>query len=82
MEPILCVHCDELPDGNYINIDDTTVQVLKEPGRDPTIKSYRWIFRRGDPNKQVLLYQYHPTRGGEVVRQLPDDYGGYVQTDG
>jgi hypothetical protein len=36
------------------NIDETTIQVLQEPGRDPTSRSYMWVFRRGDPEKPVL----------------------------
>ncbi|PIE58003.1 MAG: hypothetical protein CSA33_06000 [Desulfobulbus propionicus] len=73
---------DELQDSDYINIDEITVQVVKEPGPDPTTKSYMWLFRRGDPHRQVLLYQYHPTRSGDVVRDDLGDFKGYVQTDG
>lgn len=68
--------------GISINADETTVQVLKEPGRSPTSKSYMWVFRRGDPEIPVLIYQYHPTRSGDVVREFLRDYQGYVQTDG
>jgi len=73
---------DEILAGSFINIDETTVQVLKEPGRDPTSKSYMWIFRRGDPQKTVLLYQYHPTRAGDVANAFLGDFQGTVQTDG
>lgn len=81
-QPLLNLFADELLDGGYINIDETPVQVLCEPGRAPTTKSYMWVYRRGDPDKHVLLYQYHPTRSGEVVRQFLGDYQGVVQTDG
>ncbi|PIE57522.1 MAG: hypothetical protein CSA33_07920 [Desulfobulbus propionicus] len=37
-----------------------------------------WVFRRADSHRQVLLYQYHPTQNGDVVR----DFKGYLQTDG
>lgn len=82
-QPLLNLLQDTILESSYVNIDETTVQVLKEPGRDPTQKSYMWLFRRGDPDKPVLVYQYHPTRGGEVVRDfLGNDYRGVVQTDG
>lgn len=68
--------------GSYVNIDETTVQVLREPGRDPTAKSYMWIFRRGDPDKQTLIYQYHPSRGSKVPKTFLDGFEGFVQTDG
>jgi transposase len=81
-QPLLNLLQDEVQAGSYINIDETTLQVLKEPGRDPTSKSYMWIFRRGDPEKPVLIYQYHATRSGDVARAFLHDFQGYVQTDG
>ena len=59
--PLLNLLIDELLDGEYVNIDETTLQVLREPGRSPTTTSYMWIFRRGDPDRQVLMYQYRIT---------------------
>lgn len=80
--PLLNLLQDEVLDGFLINIDETTVQVLAEPGRDPTQKSYMWIFRRGDSEKSALIYQYHPTRSGDVAAVFLRGYKGYVQTDG
>ena len=81
-QPLLNLLQDEILVGPYINMDETTIQVLKEPGRDPTSKSYMWIFRRGDPEKPVLVYQYHPSRSGKVAADFLCDFQGYVQTDG
>jgi transposase len=81
-QPLLNLLQDEVLSSHFINIDETPLQVLQEPGRNPTTKSYMWIFRRGDPTKPVLLYQYHPTRSGDVVRAFLRDFQGYVQTDG
>ena len=55
--------------------------VLAEPGRAPTSTSYMWLFRRGDPQRPALVYQYHPTRAGDVARTFLGDYQGTVQTD-
>jgi transposase len=65
-----------------INIDETTVQVMKEPGRSNRTKSYMWIFRGGDPDRPALVYQYHATRSGDVVSEYLNGYKGYVQSDG
>ncbi len=81
-QPLLNLLQDEVLDSLFINIDETTLQVLHEPGRSPTSKSYMWIFRRGDPDKPVLIYQYHPTRAGDVAKAFLGDFHGYVQTDG
>jgi transposase len=69
-------------EGPIVNIDETTVQVLQEPGRADTQKSYMWVFRGGDPERPVLRYQYHPTRAGSVPLSYLEGFKGYVQTDG
>jgi transposase len=81
-QPLLNLLQDEVLSSHYINIDETSLQVLHEPGRKATTKSYMWIFRRGDPDRPVLIYQYHPTRSGDVVKAFLRDFKGYVQTDG
>jgi len=72
----------EILRGPLINADETTVQVMKEPGRSDTSKSYMWIFRGGPPDKPSLIFQYEPTRSGDVPRAFLRNYKGYVQTDG
>ncbi len=81
-QPLLNLLQDEVLSAYFINIDETPLQVLQEPGRSPTTKSYMWVFRRGDPDRTVLLFQYHATRSGDVVRTFLRDFQGYVQTDG
>lgn len=81
-EPLLDLLKKSILSGKFINIDETSLQVLKEPGRSPTRKSYMWIFRRGDPEHTVLLYQYHPTRAGDVANRFLRGFEGVVQTDG
>jgi transposase len=81
-QPLLNLLQDEVLLSKYINMDETSLQVLHEPGRKATTKSYMWIFRRGDPDRPVLIYQYHPTRSGDVVKAFLRGFKGYVQTDG
>jgi len=35
----------------------------------------------GPPDKPVLIFQYHPTRSGQVPNEFLKDYAGYIQTD-
>ena len=42
--------------SDLILMDETTVQVLKEKGRDPSTKSYMWVRRGGPKDKTVVLY--------------------------
>jgi transposase len=81
-QPLLNLCKEEILEGYCINIDETVVQVLDEPGRDARTRSYMWIFQRGDPERPVLIYEYHPTRSGDVASRFLEDYRGYVQTDG
>jgi transposase len=81
-EPLLELLHTEILSGPLVNVDETIVQVLKEPGRSNTTQSYMWIFRGGPPDQPALVYQYHPTRSGQVPRDYLKDYRGFVQTDG
>jgi transposase len=79
--PVMDLLYKELHRGPLINVDETPVQVLNEPGRANTTKSYMWVFRGGSPEKPVLIYRYSPTRSGEVPREVLQGYRGYCQTD-
>jgi hypothetical protein len=68
--------------GPLINIDETTLQVLNEPGRANTTKSYMWVFCGGTPEHPAVLFDYHPTRSGQVALAFLDDYRGFIQSDG
>lgn len=71
-----------------IHADETTVQVLKEPGRGPEQQSYLWLFRSGAKAEQpVVVFQYQPTRAGiHALNFLTRDdgsiYSGMLQVDG
>jgi transposase len=80
--PLLTILHGQIRSGPLINIDETTVQVLHEPGRAPTTKSYMWIFRGGPLDKPALVYQYHTGRSGNIAALFLKDYKGVVQTDG
>lgn len=80
--PLMDLLYRELQSGPLINIDETPLQVLNEPGRANTTKSYMWVFRGGPPDKPVVLFRYSPTRSGEVPREVLAGYSGYCQTDG
>ena len=68
--------------GPLINADETTVQVLKEPGKPANSKSYMWVFRGGSASAPSLYFQYNQSRAGVVAADFLDGYTGVVQTDG
>ncbi len=81
-EPIMDLLHEEILSGPVLNLDETTVQVLKEPGRKNTSKSYMWLARGGPPGKPGVLFHYSPSRSGKIAEELVRDFSGYLQTDG
>lgn len=81
-KPLMDLLYKELLIGPLINVDETPLQVLNEPDRANTTKSYMWVFRGGIPDKPVVLFRYSQTRSGDVPREVLAGYGGYCQTDG
>jgi transposase len=80
-QPILTLLQQDIRGGPLINVDETPVQVLDEPGRTAKQKSYMWVFKGGTVSKPVIIYQYHPTRSGDVAKLFLKDYQGTVLTD-
>ena len=48
--PFLSLLREQIRRGPTVGVDETSVQVLKEPGRPNTSQSYMWVFRGGMPN--------------------------------
>ena len=61
---------------DIVQMDETTVQVLKEQGRAPQSKSFMWVRRGGPPHQPVILFDYDPSRGGSVPARLLADFQG------
>lgn len=80
--PLMKALQGRLRSGPLLQIDETTVQVMDEPGRENTTLSYMWVARGGPPEAPVILYHYAPSRGTEVARQMIGGFSGYLQTDG
>ena len=82
IQPLLNLMRDLLLDSAFIHVDETVVQVLKEPNRKPTSQSYMWVQTGGPPDKSVVIYDYDPSRSSAVPVRLLHDYRGYMMTDG
>ena len=66
-----------------LHADETTLQVLKEPGRSSTSKSYMWLYRTSGCAKQaIVLYEYQPTRKAEHAEAFLKDFSGWLHADG
>ena len=82
-KPLIDVLTEEIRSGPLIQMDETTVQVLKEPGKKAESKSYMWVsVGKNHQGSPLILYQYHPTRSGTVAHDFLEGYSGFLQTDG
>ena len=73
----------ELLKRDVLHADETTLQVLHEPGKKPQSDSYMWLYRTsGDTGKPIVLYEYQPGRGAKHPKEFLSGYKGYLHTDG
>ena len=73
----------ELLKRDVLHADETTLQVLHEPGKKPQTDSYMWLYRTsGDTDKPIVLYEYQPGRGAKHPKKFLSGYKGYLHTDG
>ena len=81
-QPLINLLREQQNAGRYIMMDESPLQVLKEPGRAVTSDKYMWVSLGGPPDKQRVLFHYDPSRKKEVPLELLDGFKGYLQTDG
>jgi transposase len=80
-QPLLNLMRDGLLASRVIRCDETRVQVLREPGREPSSQSWMWAQTGGPPDKPVILFDFSTSRAQAVPTRLLDGYRGYVMTD-
>ena len=62
----------------YLMADETRVQVLNEPERNPETDSWMWLFRSGEDGlPPILLYHYTETRAKFHAASFLQGFGGY-----
>lgn len=76
LHEVLCTH-------DVLHADETTLQVLREPGKTAQSKSYIWLYRTsGDTLHPIVLYDYQPDRRSKRPAEFLKDFNGYLHTDG
>lgn len=73
---------EKLLERDAMHIDESPVQVLKEPGREPKSKSYMWLFAGIAAEKPLYIFEYNPSRSRAVVAGFLQDWSGTIITDG
>jgi transposase len=82
MSPLLELLKSDILAIEYIQADETPVQVLGEKDKKNQSKSYMWIYRGNGKPYTAVLYEYQATRAAIHSQSFLTDYHGYLQTDG
>jgi len=82
VQPIINLLRDELLARTYVLMDETTVQVLKEPGKTAESKSYLWAQMNAEGAPPIILFEYDASRSSQVPKRLLEGFIGALHTDG
>ena len=83
LTPVYDLLHQELLKRDVLHADETTLQVLHEPGKTAESKSYMWLYRTGgDTGRPIVLYEYQPGRGSCYPQTFLAGFKGYLHTDG
>jgi transposase len=67
---------------DLLHADETTLQVLREPGRSATATSYLWLYRSGQGTSPIALFDYQQTRASKHPKAFLSPFKGYLHVDG
>ena len=68
---------------DVLHADETTMQVLREPGKSAQSKSYMWLYRTGgDAKHPIVLYEYSPNRKPKNAEVFLEGFTGWLHADG
>lgn len=82
LAPVVKLLKEKLLEQNYLHIDETPVQVLRESERKNTTDSYMWVYSSiKDCTHPIRLFEYQPGRGGKYPQAFLESFQGYIHTD-
>ena len=85
LEPMRELLYEQAATASRWHLDETTLQVLQEPGRAAEQKSYLWGLRAGLPGQELVLFHYAPGRDYDTLKAWLDEplarFDGVIVTD-
>jgi transposase len=81
IEPIYNRMHEKLLELDILHADETSLQVIREDGRDAKTKSFMWLYRSGRYSPPIVLYEYQRTRDGDHPMRFLPDFAGYLHAD-
>lgn len=68
--------------SDYLQADETRLQVLKEPGKSATSDKWMWLIRGGPPDQPAVIFECDASRSAEDPSRLLEGFSGRLQIDG
>jgi len=81
-QPLINLLRERQLDHDYLQADETRLQVLKETGKSAQSDKWMWVIRGGPPDRPIVLFEYDKSRSEEVPVRLLEGFTGVLQTDG
>ena len=81
IQPLINLLQDKLLERSLVHMDETTLQVLKEPGKTPQSKSYLWLMASFTEHP-ITVFHYDPGRSQQVPLALLDTSVNTLMVDG
>lgn len=81
VQPLINLLMEHLHQQAYLHLDETTLQVLDEPGKSPQSKSYMWVMVWLGA-KPACVFHYSHTRGQCVPLELLSTTNNAIMVDG
>jgi len=80
LSPLYELMVREINTSDYIQADESPIPVLSSQKPGSTHKGYQWVFLL--PKCQMVIFQYHQSRGKSVPLDVLGEFSGCLQTDG
>ncbi len=81
-KPLINLLQEQQLSSDYLQADETRIQVLKEDGKVATSDKWMWLIRGGPPDRPAVLFHYDASRSEDVPSRLLDGFAGVLQSDG
>ena len=80
LNPVYDLHCRQVLQSHYLNVDETTIKVLDKEKKGATHQGYYWVYY--DTKRKLVLFDYQPGRGALYPQAMLHKFKGYLQSDG
>lgn len=80
LEPLYQAYRRTVLQTDYLQVDESPIQVLDAEKKGATHRGYQWVYR--NPLCGLVLFDYRAGRGAHGVMEHLAEFEGYLQTDG